>query len=131
MSIHGSCYCKKIRFEVVGELRGIIYCHCAQCRKISGHYLAASAAKNDELTVTGEVTWFRSSDMAERGFCGDCGTHMFWRADGENYTSIEAGAFDEETKLYGEKHIYVESKGAYYEINDGLPQYHGYEERVK
>ena len=129
--IKGGCYCGKIGFEVDGDIRPIIYCHCGQCRKMSGHYMAASAAQTTELTIAGDVTWFQSSATAQRGFCATCGTHLFWRMDGEVHTSIEAGAFDEGTKLFAHKHIYVEAKADYYEINDGLPQYIGYEELVK
>ena len=119
----GGCYCGNIRFEVKGDIRPVVYCHCGQCRKISGHFMAASAAKTSNLNIFGDVKWFRSSQTARRGFCPDCGTHLFWRMDGEENTSIDAGAFNDDIKLVAQKHIYVERKADYYEINDGLPQF--------
>jgi hypothetical protein len=98
---------------------------------MSGHFFAASAAKTSELSIEGKVKWFQSSPEAKRGFCSDCGTPLFWQMEGEDFTSILAGAFDEGTKLVSKKHIFVEGKADYYEIDDGLPQYIGNTERVK
>ena len=36
----GSCLCGAVRFEVEGELPPPDACHCAQCRKHSGHFFA-------------------------------------------------------------------------------------------
>ena len=121
----GRCLCESVTFKVRGPMRGVVYCHCTQCRRQTGHFLGATNVPNDALEVTGaeHVKWFNSSDEAERGFCSHCGSVMFWRIAGRDYTSISAGLFDNPTDLRGEMHIFVEGKGDYYEINDGLPQY--------
>ncbi len=121
--IKGGCYCGKIRFEVAGDIRPVVYCHCGQCRKMSGHFFAASAANIADFSVTGDVKWFASSNEAKRGFCSDCGTQLFWKLHKEDQISIVAGAFDTGTKLVAQKHIFVDEKTDYYEINDGLPQF--------
>ncbi len=63
--------CGAVRYEVDGALRKVVYCHCAQCRKTSGHYVAATAADMNQLTFKEDagLTWYQSSDIAERGFC--------------------------------------------------------------
>ena len=38
----GSCLCGAVSFEVAGALPGPDACHCAQCRKHSGHYFAST-----------------------------------------------------------------------------------------
>ena len=40
----GSCACGNVIFNVNGELSGITYCHCTQCQKASGHYVASTSA---------------------------------------------------------------------------------------
>jgi hypothetical protein len=77
------------------------------------------------LSVNGaeHVRWFQSSDEAQRGFCGQCGSVMFWRIEGRDYTSINAGTFDQPSGLQASMHIFVADKGDYYTIDDGLPQY--------
>ncbi|YBV97726.1 GFA family protein [Phyllobacteriaceae bacterium JZ32] len=121
----GSCLCGAVRFETRGSLRGIIYCHCTQCRKQSGHHYAATNVADDAIFIEGaeNITWYRSSEKARRGFCRTCGSVLFWKQDDLDYISIMAGAFDQPTGLHGEKHIYTADKGDYYSIDDELPQY--------
>ena len=49
----GSCNCGGVKWQVEGEMRPVIACHCGQCRKQTGLYYAASAATDDTLSVTG------------------------------------------------------------------------------
>ena len=102
-----------------GALRPIIACHCRQCRKTSGHYVAATACANKNLEINGDgLRWYRSSDVAERGFCGICGSNLFWRRLGSDQTSIWAGGIDGPTGLKIESQWHTESKGDYYELPD-------------
>jgi len=117
----GSCLCGAVRYTVTGPMRPVVACHCTQCRKSSGHFVAASSAPRDAVAITGEVTWYRSSVHARRGFCGTCGSSLFWDGAGANL-SIHAGTLDGPTGLTLAGHIYCADKGDYYEIDDGLPQ---------
>jgi len=122
----GSCLCSAVRFAVSGPLRPIIACHCAQCRKTSGHHVAATSARRDHVSVVGDVTWFQSSATARRGFCGVCGSNLFWDGSGENM-SIFAGSIDGATGLQVAGHIFCEFKGDYYDIPADVPQAEGYD----
>ncbi|KOF22778.1 aldehyde-activating protein [Ensifer adhaerens] len=121
----GSCLCAAVRFKTRGELRKLIFCHCTQCRKQTGLYYAATNVldRDMELEGAGDVTWYRSSDGAQRGFCRHCGSALFWKSDGLDYTSIMAGAFDKPTDLKPGYHIYCADKGDFYEIDDELPKF--------
>ena len=120
----GACLCGAVRFTTRGPLRGVVYCHCSQCRRQTGHYYAATNVSDEHLELAGgeNLTWYRASDFAQRGFCATCGSALFWKRDGADYVSIMAGSFDTPTGLKGEAHIFVADKGDYYEIADGLPQ---------
>jgi len=122
----GSCLCGAVTFELNGELRPVIACHCVQCRKTSGHHVAATSVARDQITVTGDVTWYHSSDTARRGFCATCGRNMFWDGAGENI-SVFAGTIDGETGLNIRGHIYSKYKGDYYDIPADAPQAPGYD----
>jgi len=121
----GSCLCGAVRFETRGPLRGIIYCHCTQCRKQSGHHYAATNVADENIRMEGaeNITWYKSSETARRGFCRICGSVLFWKHNELDYVSVMAGAFDQPSGLRGEKHIYTADKGDYYSIHDELPQY--------
>jgi hypothetical protein len=116
----GSCLCGECVYEVRGPLRNVIACHCTQCRKQTGHFMAAtSALKADfHLIRAAPLRWYRASAQAERGFCATCGSTLFWRADGEEEISITAGTLDGPTGLRIEGHIFCADKGDYYSIPD-------------
>ncbi|MGB3386485.1 MAG: GFA family protein [Pseudaminobacter sp.] len=121
----GSCGCGAVRFTVTGKVRDVIYCHCSQCRKQTGHFYAATNVADSDMDVQGEenITWYRSSSDARRGFCRICGSALFWKLDGLDTISVMAGLFDTPSGLKGQSHIFVADKGDYYEIDDGLPQF--------
>ncbi|PSJ61868.1 GFA family protein [Kumtagia ephedrae] len=121
----GSCNCGAIRFRTTGRLRDVIYCHCSQCRKQTGHFYAATNVTDADLLVEGtdNITWFQSSSAAKRGFCRTCGSALFWKLDGDPTISVMAGLFDHPTGLSGTCHIFVSDKGDYYELTDGLPRF--------
>ena len=72
------------------------------------------------VSITGTVSWYQSSPKARRGFCGQCGSSLFWDGPGENL-SIHAGSLDAPTGLRLVGHIYCADKGDYYQIADDLP----------
>lgn len=117
----GGCLCGAVQYVVNGPLRPVIACHCRQCRKSSGHHVAATAARREDLAVGGAVKWFASSETASRGFCPTCGSNLFWDGGGERI-SIFAGTLDGAPGLRMAAHIYCADKGDYYEISDDLPK---------
>ena len=109
--------CGAVRYTIVGPLRPIVACHCVQCRKSSGHFVAATACPTVALTIAGPtLQWFKSSETADRGFCGRCGSNLFWRRFGSDNTSVWAGSIDGPTGLKIERHIFSHAKGDYYEL---------------
>jgi hypothetical protein len=108
-------------------LRGVVYCHCSQCRKQTGHFYAATDVADADLDISGadRLTWYAASPEAKRGFCSICGSALFWKRNDSARTSILAGALELPTGLAAESHIFVADKGDYYEIGDGLPQFPG------
>ncbi|MEM7426288.1 MAG: GFA family protein [Pseudomonadota bacterium] len=120
----GGCLCGAVLYEIEGPLRSVVGCHCVQCRKTSGHHVAATQGDADKLRITGgeRLTWYRSSPEAERGFCADCGSNLFWRRIGNPMISIFAGTLQDGHGLTMECHIHADTPGAHYVISDGLPQ---------
>lgn len=97
----------------------MIVCHCVQCRKMSGHFTAATQSLARDIEIAGEsLIWYRSSDVAERGFCGTCGSTMFWRRFESSRISIYAGTLDGETGLRESGQIHGDMKGDYYDLPD-------------
>ena len=121
----GGCQCGAVRYEARGPLADVTACHCGQCRRQSGHLYATTSVARQDLTLIEErgLKWYRASATARRGFCGDCGSTLFWESDDGDATAILAGSLDQPTGLKMARHIFVADKGDYYEITDGLPQH--------
>jgi len=128
----GGCLCGAIRYRADGPLRPVVLCHCTQCRRMTGHFMAATAAKRAGFSIEAPdaVAWYEASDTARRGFCPRCGSTLFWDAAGKDYISIAAGTLDDSTGLASACHIFVADKGGYYAIADGLPQIEGHDFKV-
>src|SRR5690242_21925758 len=125
----GRCLCGAVRYEVHGPLRDVLICHCEECRRWHGHVSAFTAARREDLVVDDEreVRWTDSpaSDAdARRGFCGECGSSLFWDAPGRETISIAAGTLDDDSGLRVAGHIYVSQRADYDDLpDDGLPRH--------
>ena len=125
MTHRGSCLCGKVTFEVDGALPPPDACHCTMCRKQSGHVFASTDVPRANLTVHGEehVAWYQSSEKVRRGFCATCGSSLFFDPPARDWIAIAMGAFETPTGTRLKIHIFVDDKGDYYDIADGLPQH--------
>jgi hypothetical protein len=119
----GGCLCGAVRFTVRGPLRDVIICHCGQCRRWHGHLGAfTSAARADvDLEDGGTLRWYATSPRGRNGFCGTCGSSLFYEPTGEARLAIAAGSLDQPTGLEVMGHEYVADKADYDLIDDGLP----------
>lgn len=121
----GSCLCGAVAFEVQNARPTITICHCKMCRRWSGHLWSATRSAYADLTFLADETlrWFKSSDMAQRGFCSACGTSLFYRENGEDGIGIAAGCLDDPTGMTTGKHIFTAHAGDYYTIADDAPHF--------
>ncbi|NND83232.1 MAG: GFA family protein [Gammaproteobacteria bacterium] len=111
----GACACGAITYKAE-QVAPVWYCHCQQCRRMTGHFMAASQVALDKIEITGEPKWYYVNQRSRYGFCPDCGSQMFWRNDENNYMSLTAGCMDNTAGLSDRGHIFVSEKGDYYDI---------------
>lgn len=123
----GSCLCGGVAYEIRGQLSPVDYCHCSQCRRTSGHFVAAASCRPDALDLIADESlgWYESSATADRGFCKVCGSSLLWRPKHGRHISVMAGSLDAPTGLKAVEHIYVADASDYYMMADGLPQHAG------
>jgi hypothetical protein len=113
---------------VRGPLRNVLLCHCTECRRWAGHAWAAAATHVEDLHFVEErgLRWIESPDSAHdarRGFCGECGSSLFWHAPGRELISLAAGSLDAPTGIRTQGHIWVASAGDYYEPDPRVPSF--------
>ena len=94
---NGGCQCGAVRYRTAGALGYPHLCHCRMCQKASGNYalpLGSTQRADFELT-RGEPSGFHSSDLVRRGFCGTCGTPLFYDVPGADSINVTLGSLDE------------------------------------
>jgi hypothetical protein len=79
IAITGRCLCRAVTITVAGGHDPRVgACHCRMCQRWSGGLFLCFNADASAVTVTGEVTRYRSSAFAERAFCPRCGSHLWF-----------------------------------------------------
>jgi hypothetical protein len=122
-TISGGCACGGVRYTVNGPLRQIIACHCMQCRRTSGHFVAATACRRQYFTLTQfeSLNWYSAVPGFQRGFCVVCGSSLFFEEIGKDRVSIAAGSLDAPQGLNIAANIYTAEAGDYYTIDPKTP----------
>jgi len=110
------CLCGAVSIEI-NTVSEVDACHCGMCRRWGGGpYMSIDGGT--ELTITGEemVTRYESSEWAERGFCSQCGTHLFYFLKPKQQYFLTAGFFQGVTDFDFNKQIFIDQKPSFYEF---------------
>jgi hypothetical protein len=96
VELTGGCQCGAVRYRVAAIREGANLCHCRMCQKASGGPFMAFApvALADFMITRGAIATFRSSEIADRGFCPACGTPLTYQGVGKDYLSVTIGSLD-------------------------------------
>ena len=116
MTTHkGSCLCKKITFEVVGDFESFFLCHCEHCRKDTGSNHAANLFSSTASLhyLTGE-TMVRTFDYQSSGhiksFCPECGSALPNLQMNRTLLVVPAGCLDTDVPIRPQGHIFTADK---------------------
>jgi hypothetical protein len=92
----GGCQCGAVRYALTAPPTGPSVCHCRMCQRAGGApFMAFGGVRLAEIEWTGTPKTFASSTVAERGFCGECGTPLTWRFHGRDRISVTLGSLDD------------------------------------
>ena len=112
-SLTTHCLCGDTSLTVVPKSLEIGACHCSTCRKWSGGPFLA--IESEQVTVTGDnVGYYDSSEWAERVFCRQCGTHLFYNLKAGHARYVPVGLFAEQQDMVLSHQIFIDSKPHYY-----------------
>jgi hypothetical protein len=96
-SITGGCQCGAVRYRLLKPPHKVSVCFCRMCQKAVGNYFGAFASSRIENVVwtRGTPSVFRSSEVAERGFCRDCGTPLSFSYPAAGTLALAVGSLDD------------------------------------
>ncbi len=122
--ITGGCMCGAIRYEAGESSIEGYYCHCRACQKSFGNVVGAwTQFCAEALRMTrGEPKFYRSSDVAQRGFCANCGTQLVVVGfEEQEPIAVSVGSLDHPEDVRSSGHFGVESRVPWFTVQDDLP----------
>ena len=111
----GQCLCGAVRITTKNASQQVGVCHCNMCHKWNGGPFFAIGCGDDVLFEGEEnITVFESSEWAERGFCGRCGTHLFYRLKERRQHMMPPGLFENYKDLVFSHQVFIDEKPSFY-----------------
>lgn len=112
----GGCMCGAVRFEarLTGHEFGA--CHCEMCRRWTGSALLGITVPVAAITWTGaeHIARLQSSAWAERAWCSQCGSPLYYHVTGAGPMSanleLPIGLLDDANGLTFSNEIYIDHK---------------------
>lgn len=127
-NLQGACLCGTVNVSVATKNDHVGVCHCSMCRTWGGGPFFAIEFEGS-VDFKGEefISIFNSSEWAERGFCKQCGTHLFFRLKENGHYALPAGLFDSADDWKVTEQIFIDQKPAYYTLAEKTKQLTGAE----
>ena len=125
--ITGGCLCGDVRYEISQPVIGTGLCHCRICQRAIGAAVDAWAAFPLEAVrfPNGAPKYYRSSLIAERGFCANCGTSLTYKLlapEPSEYLVVTTASLDKPEDFAPTWHAGIESQMPWLDIHDDLPR---------
>jgi hypothetical protein len=115
-NLEGKCMCGAVKFTATAKKPSVVACHCDMCRRWSaGPFMSLNC---QTVTFEGKenVGRIRSSDWAERGFCTQCGSNLFYHIVDSSDYQIAAGLFDDQSMLRMSLQVFTDRKPEFYDF---------------
>ena len=116
-AVSGGCLCGAVRFTATLKNHELGVCHCSMCRKWAvGPFFAMECEGTVKIADASQLGAYRSSEWAERCFCKQCGSVLFYRLVGKDFSAVSAEAIDDRSGLTFTSQIFIDDKPAYYDF---------------
>jgi hypothetical protein len=120
----GGCQCGAVRYALYVTPQNAHACHCRMCQRATGGLFAALAgAPRAEFAWTrGTPAFFSSSNLAQRGYCAQCGTPLsFAYEQPEARIYVTMGSLDDPGRVPILRHYGIESRLPWVQFCESLP----------
>jgi hypothetical protein len=97
-ALTGGCQCGACRFAAPLPLGRASICHCRMCQKAFGGFFGPLVSVPALAWTRGGPSYFQSSNLARRGFCGACGTPLTFEPT-HGLAEVAIGAFDDPSAI--------------------------------
>ena len=128
-TLHGSCLCGGVKFELPEPPDVLRYCHCESCKKLAGGAATVNGRvpSSSIRILEGEdlLQTYQPPEGSAKTFCLACGSNLFGGGWPESETcSVRATTFDEPFDARPVAHIFTRSVAAWETLpDDGLDRF--------
>lgn len=126
----GRCHCGAVSYEFQGGPVYTALCHCSDCRRCAGAPAVAwIAVKSDDFSIRhGQPALYRSSPDAERWFCGECGTGLYYVNENvlPGLVDIQLATLDDPEAFSPQIHVQTADALAWEDELGELPRFERY-----
>ena len=118
--------CNDVRYEISEPAIGTGLCHCRMCQRFTSAPFAAWAVFAPEAVqfTNTELKYYKSSPIAERGFCPNCGSSIamrYYPQEPSDILAILVMTLDNPEDFAPTRHMCVESRVPWLDLHDDLP----------
>ncbi|SEG05983.1 GFA family protein [Vibrio hangzhouensis] len=120
-TLTGGCCCGNVTFRVNDDFRKFFFCHCEQCRKLTG-----SAHASNLFTTPDNIEWIQGEENTKRYdhptrsfskvFCTDCGSGLPFLSQNGRFLIVPAGSLDQEPSKPLDAQIFCEEETDWHKL---------------
>lgn len=110
-----SCLCGGVKITAASVNPKFTVCHCVTCRTWGGGpFFAVQCGTDISIAGLEHIKEYESSDWATRGFCSECGTHLFYRLNKTGHYNMPVGLFTDMADLKMIMQYFSDQRPDYY-----------------
>lgn len=114
-SVTSNCLCGSVKITVENINPKFTVCHCETCRTWGGApFFAVQCGTDVKIEGSDKVKVYDSSPWASRGFCSDCGTHLFYQLKKTGEYNMPVGMFPNLKDLVMDMQYFSDQRPDYY-----------------
>jgi hypothetical protein len=115
LSAKASCLCGAVKITANEINPKFTVCHCDTCREWGGApFFAVQCSTSVKIEGSDKVKLYDSSSWASRGFCNECGTHLFFKLKQSGEYNIDVGIFKNLAGLEMDMQYFSDQRPGYY-----------------
>ena len=110
-----SCLCGAVKVTAEKINPKFTVCHCQSCRTWGGApFFAVQCGTKVKIDGSDKVKEYDSSAWASRGFCTECGTHLFFKFKESGEYNMPVGMFPNLKGLEMDMQYFSDLRPSYY-----------------
>ena len=110
-----NCLCGAVKITVDEINPKFTVCHCESCRAWGGApFFAVQCGIKVKFEGDDKIKMYDSSSWASRGFCTECGTHLFYKFKESGEYNMPVGLFPDLKGLEMSMQYFSDQRPGYY-----------------